>query len=198
MKKQLIITLLFLVFTLNIKAQNLDIDILRRIHTTRNQALDKSMSFVSNSVAPFVLLVPAGIIGSGLMKKDSANTRRGIFIASSIVSGAIVTGIFKIAIQRPRPYVTYSYIQNVGPKVGPNSFPSGHTTQAFSLATSLSIAYPKWYVIAPASIYAVGVGYSRVHLGAHYPGDVIAGAIIGTGSAFLSRRLNNWFYDTRR
>jgi membrane-associated phospholipid phosphatase len=198
MKKQFIISLLFLVFTLNIKAQNLDIDILRRIHTTRNQALDPSMRFTSNSVAPLILLVPAGIISSGFIKKDSTNTRKGVFIATSILSGAIATGIFKIAIQRPRPYVTYPYIQNVGPKVGPNSFPSGHTTQAFSLATSLSLAYPKWYIIAPASIYAVGVGYSRVHLGAHYPADVITGAIIGTGTAFLSRRLNKWYYDTRR
>jgi membrane-associated phospholipid phosphatase len=198
MKKHFIITLLFSFNILNIQAQNLNIDILRKIYTHRNQGLDPAMNLTSNSVAPAAILIPLSFIGKGLIKKDSASTRKGIFIASAIITGTVISGALKIAVNEPRPFVTYSYIQNVGPKVGRYSFPSGHTTQAFSLATSLSIAHPKWYVIAPASIYAIGVGYSRVHLGAHYPGDVLAGAIIGTGSAFLSHRLNKWFYNTRR
>jgi membrane-associated phospholipid phosphatase len=60
------------------------------------------------------------------------------------------------------------------------------------LSTSLSVAYPKWYVIAPAYTWAAGVAYSRLALGAHYPSDVLAGAIIGSGSAWLNIKLNQW------
>ena len=75
---------------------------------------------------------------------------------------------------------------------GSPSFPSGHTSDAFSLATALSIVYPKWYVVVPAYAWAVTVGYSRMALGVHYPGDVLAGALIGAGSAYLCFRGQLW------
>jgi membrane-associated phospholipid phosphatase len=54
----------------------------------------------------------------------------------------------------------------------------------------LSIAFPKWYVIAPSFLWASGVGYSRMHLGVHYPSDVLVGALVGSGTAFLTHFLN--------
>jgi membrane-associated phospholipid phosphatase len=75
------------------------------------------------------------------------------------------------------------------------SFPSGHTSIAFATATALSLKYPKWYVIAPASIWACSVGYSRMNLGVHYPSDVFAGAVLGAGSAFLTYKINEWFWE---
>ena len=61
--------------------------------------------------------------------------------------------------------------------------PSGHTSTVFAAATSVSILYPKWYVIAPSYLFAASVGYSRMYLGVHYPSDVLIGAIIGTASS---------------
>lgn len=72
------------------------------------------------------------------------------------------------------------------------SFPSGHVSFAFTTATSLSLQYKKWYVVAPAFLYAGVVGYSRVHLGAHYPSDVLGGALVGAGSSLLSYKANQW------
>ena len=72
------------------------------------------------------------------------------------------------------------------------SFPSGHTAAAFSLATSLSITYPKWYVIAPSAVWACGVGFARINQGVHYPSDVVAGAAIGVGCAFANIYINRW------
>ena len=75
-------------------------------------------------------------------------------------------------------------------KAGSPSFPSGHTSGAFASATSVSLAYPKWYIIAPSFAWAGSVAYSRMHLGVHYPSDVLAGAIIGSGSAYISFKIN--------
>lgn len=79
-----------------------------------------------------------------------------------------------------------------------NSFPSGHTSEAFSMATSLSMKYPKWYVIVPAFAYAGYTGYSRLYLGVHYPTDVLAGAIVGSGSAWLTCKLNQWLHPVKK
>jgi membrane-associated phospholipid phosphatase len=64
----------------------------------------------------------------------------------------------KKAVKRDRPFETYPDIDQVSSSTG-ESFPSGHTFGFFATATSLSLAYPKWYVIA-FFIWASTVGYS--------------------------------------
>ncbi len=60
------------------------------------------------------------------------------------------------------------------------SFPSGHSASAFAFATAVSRDNP-WLAIA-IQFLAGGVAYSRVHTGVHYPGDTVAGALIGAGA----------------
>ena len=64
------------------------------------------------------------------------------------------------------------------------SFPSGHTAAAFAFANAAGRVMPLSSV--PLHTLAAVVGYSRVHTGVHYPGDVIAGAVIGSVIADLS------------
>ena len=64
------------------------------------------------------------------------------------------------------------------------SFPSGHTAAAFAFANAAGRIMPVASV--PLHTLAAVVGYSRVHTGVHYPGDVIAGALIGAVIADLS------------
>ncbi|SOB89064.1 phosphatase PAP2 family protein [Streptomyces sp. 1331.2] len=61
------------------------------------------------------------------------------------------------------------------------SFPSGHTASATAFATAVSVVLPPAAV--PLGALAVAVGYSRVHTGVHYPGDVAAGAVLGFAAA---------------
>lgn len=57
------------------------------------------------------------------------------------------------------------------------SFPSGHSASAFAFAEGVTSAAPALGV--PVRLLAAAVAYSRVHTGVHYPGDVVAGALIG-------------------
>ena len=90
---------------------------------------------------------------------------------------------YEICFDRERPYDRYPDRVDARSHESSPSFPSGHTAAAFSLATSLSIRYPKWYVIAPSAFWACSVGFSRMNEGVHYPSDVAAGAVIGAGCA---------------
>ncbi|MEV6329073.1 phosphatase PAP2 family protein [Streptomyces sp. NPDC051909] len=64
------------------------------------------------------------------------------------------------------------------------SFPSGHMASAVAFATAVGVVLPPAAV--PLGILASAVGYSRVHTGVHYPGDVAAGAVLGLAAAVTS------------
>ncbi|MGW0812904.1 phosphatase PAP2 family protein [Streptomyces viridiviolaceus] len=64
------------------------------------------------------------------------------------------------------------------------SFPSGHTASAVAFATAVGVVLPAAAV--PLGVLAGAVGYSRVHTGVHYPGDVAAGAVVGIAGAAVA------------
>ena len=63
------------------------------------------------------------------------------------------------------------------------SFPSGHSSAAFLLATSLTLVYGG--PVAVIYAWASSVALSRVILGVHFPGDILAGAVMGSGTALV-------------
>jgi undecaprenyl-diphosphatase len=64
------------------------------------------------------------------------------------------------------------------------SFPSGHAASAFAFATGVGAVLPR-DALALRTL-AAAVAYSRVHTGVHYPGDVVAGSLLGTALAQLT------------
>lgn len=185
----------FLLNSTNICAQNADIELLMHINKTSSFGLRNYSEFISNTTKLTAAAVPVTMGVVALFEKDDEMLKNAIYIGVSI---GVTTGLtygLKYSISRTRPYNTYSEL-NVEPKFyeSTSSFPSGHTSVAFATATALSLKYPKWYVIAPSYFWACSVGYSRLNLGVHYPTDVLAGAILGSGSAYLTYKLNQWYW----
>jgi membrane-associated phospholipid phosphatase len=85
-----------------------------------------------------------------------------------------------------RPFVRLAEARVVGYRAFGRSFPSGHSSQAFFMATLMAQHFHPGPGIAVA-LYAAAlvVGITRMYVGAHYPRDVLAGAILGTGWGLL-------------
>lgn len=172
-------------------AQNMDINLLRDINVNRNPKLDKPFLGITHSAAPLSIAAPVLAFSLGLLTKNMDLRKKGFFLGEVLVVSTAITLGMKYSIKRDRPYTTYPEIQKLTSGGSP-SFPSGHTSIAFATATSMTMAFPRWYVAAPAFLWASAVGYSRMHLGVHYPSDVFMGALVGTGAAFLSFYMNRW------
>jgi membrane-associated phospholipid phosphatase len=163
------------------------------LHSIENQnEFQGASKFLSNTTDLFSIAVPISFLIDGYLTKNEEIIKSGWYIGTSMVISEILTFSSKKIFNRERPFEKYEgYIIKYG-YGGSESFPSGHTSIAFSTATSLSIAYPKWYVIVPSMLWASSVAFSRMNLGVHYPSDVFAGALLGAGSAWLTYKLNRW------
>jgi len=189
--------LLLLVITLTTKAQNRDINLLKQIVESRNKKLDNSFFIVSKTGN--LISAGIGLYGSGLMlfSHDSLEKIKGLHLATGIAASLIVTQGLKLIFNRNRPYQDNPQLDHFYEPIS-NSFPSASASLAFGTATSLSLVYRKWYFAFPAFVWASTIGYSRLHLGVHYPTDVLGGALVGIVSSYASLRINKWIQRKKR
>lgn len=149
---------------------------------------DDLMWLISNKYSwiPIYVLILGALIKYHGVKKA-------VFIALSIVpliilSDQISSGLLKPLIARPRPCHAEpldGLVHIVNNKCGgPYGFVSSHAANFFALATFLSPFFNKYFRIVAFTSAAL-VGFSRIYLGVHYPGDVIVGAVLGIAIGFL-------------
>jgi membrane-associated phospholipid phosphatase len=169
-----------------------------------DQTFDPNATGWSNAglyaVLGFAALDP---IFSGFRENPWAAVVDGTIYAESLSTTFALTELAKIAVRRPRPsaYVEQAALDR---RYGPNgpaitdtdqslSFFSGHTAIcAATTATATYLAFSRapesprpWITLAIGTLVTTGVGIERVRAGAHFPTDVIAGAIAGTGVGIL-------------
>jgi len=169
-------------------AQNLDVSILKSI----NPRYPNSQAWIQTSNSAY--FVPVGIAATqmayGIIAHDKRSRDNSLQTLISVGIGVVASQAMKNAFNRTRPQYQYSSKIFSLSQANTKSFPSGHTTIAFATATTLALEYKKWYIAVPAYAWATGVAYSRMYEGKHYPSDVLAGAVLGVGSAWLSHWLS--------
>lgn len=195
--RRIVIFFLLVLSVENSFSQNLDIRTLRIINSPGALPSDDFFRFVSDSHSYIIIGTNIALGAAGFIRHDSEMKNKALQMAISSVATLGISQALKYSVNRERPFVKYPEItQKISAK--DPSFPSGHTSAAFSAATSLSLSYPEWYVIVPSYAWAGTVGYSRMHLGVHYPSDVLAGAVIGSGTAWLTHIVNKKLNSRKR
>jgi len=183
-------------FFINAFSQNIDINLLKNINPKNPNS--SAWRGATNSAYPVSVGVPVGMWIISKIDHNKKLEKKSYSVGGSVMIAAAAAEGLKIVFNRERPYVKYPYDIHPYDNAEPGkSFPSGHTSLAFATATSLAIECKKWYVVIPAYIWATGVGYSRLYLGEHYPSDVLAGAIVGAGSAWLSHWINKKYFSKK-
>jgi hypothetical protein len=131
-------------------------------------------------------LYSLGVLGAAGAYGWIADDERGVNamidgLEASIIASCVIAPILKYTFGRARPNQTAQDNDTFDPFSGNSSFPSGHTTQAFTVASVLAFTYDDEPLVGGIGFtVAAGVGFSRIYADMHYMSDVVAGAIIGT------------------
>lgn len=135
----------------------------------------------------FAWLVGLAIIAFALKEKWwKEKDKLIVLIGSPLLSRLVLTELIRFFLHRARPAValeTAKKLIEIWPSERFNSFPSGHATFFFALAMAVYF-YNKKAGIALFTVATI-IGLAKIFVSAHWPSDVLAGAIIGVASAWL-------------
>lgn len=127
-----------------------------------------------------------GVVGGFYLAGKLADNDKAISVAqdsltASIIASGLITPTIKIVAGRSRPYedAGTSDFRSLGANNPNSSFPSGHTTESFALASVISAHYEETWVKVSAYTVTGLVGIARTYHDAHFASDVVAGALIG-------------------
>ncbi len=113
-----------------------------------------------------------------VFRKDSNEWTSSLILAVAMVTAMGLTDVLKAAFNLPRPFQVPSLGIVARGEIPTNpGFPSGHTTNAFTVATMIWSRYAAWRI--PFVLLAIATGVSMIILGLHFPSDVIGGAFLG-------------------
>jgi undecaprenyl-diphosphatase len=163
-----------------------DAEIYRRIHAVETPDwLDAGMSGLTRTADHSKIWLGIAAVLATRGRPGRRAALRGVLSVglSSLVANAVV----KPMARRRRPdFLTLVHAERL-PRRHPTSgsFPSGHSASAAAFAVGAASEMPGLAV--PLGVAAATVGYSRVHTGVHYPGDVLAGWALGASLGFATR-----------
>jgi len=157
-----------------------DEDIRKGIQRNRNSSVDS----VFNALEPFGQEYSAGVllafyVGGEFLHDPRAKSVALDGISASIIASGLIVQPLKYVIGRSRPNKDQG-AYDFHPFSGSASFPSGHATQAFAVATVIAEHYDSLWITLTAYGLASTVGYARLNNDEHWTSSVLAGAAIGT------------------
>lgn len=163
----------------------LDRAVYAAVHATPSPVIDHAVARLSRAAdhSKIWLVAAAGL---GLLG-HRARRAAAVGLVSVAVTSSLVNVAVKPLVRRGRPSRMETVRTHVVRMPVSTSYPSGHAASAFAFSTAVGGAMPQLDTVL--RLTATAVAYSRVHTGVHYPGDVVAGGLVGAGVGSLARHL---------
>lgn len=174
------------------EAERIDRAVYRAVAATPTPRLDATMRRLTEAANHSKLSIASSILLAAVGGETGRRAAKTGLVCVATTSAVVNLAVKPLA-RRHRPNRTEGGVPEARHVEMPMSasFPSGHTAAAFAFASGAGQVAP--FASVPLHGLAALVGYSRVHTGVHYPGDVVAGALIGAviadlAAAVLTRR----------
>lgn len=158
---------------------SIDLKILESIGTVfQNSFLDWLMPIITKLGDLGIVWIVLSLI----FMITKRHRKTGLLMAIALITGLLLgEGILKHLIMRERPFLGFPLKLLLVTPPSTFSFPSGHTTSSFAVATIIFLRNKKWGIFA--YILAILIAFSRLYLFLHYPTDILGGIILGVASA---------------
>ena len=171
-----------------------DEDIQRAVQRNRNSTVDN----VFDAVTPFgggyaFATLGAFYLGGAIFDDRRAKAVALDGVSASLIASGLILYPVKYTVGRSRPNANVG-AYHFNPFSGHDSFPSGHATEAFTVATVIAEHYDSIWIKVTSYGLASMVGYARLNSNVHWASDVLAGAALGTfvGHVVVHVNENHW------
>lgn len=169
-------------------ADNAVLQLVHRLETSWLDAVIPVVTNIGGTIGIVVLTIAAAVLLISRQRRREVS-----FLLAGVGGGVLLNLILKGLFQRDRPQLWQRLVTE-----NSYSFPSGHAMASSALALSVVlICWPtryRWWAVAGAAVYMVGVAFTRLYLGVHYPSDILAGWaaslawVLAAGHILLRRR----------
>ncbi len=168
--------------TLYARLHALDVSVFERVAAFHAPVLDRGLPPLSEAASYSRLWIAISLV----LIAGGRRGRRGAIAALGAIAmtSAIANLAMKLTVRRARPVSAVPEARWL-PQPASSSFPSGHSASAAAFSGVIGREIPELWL--PVNALAGTVAFSRVYTGVHYPGDVLAGWLLGKGVAGVTR-----------
>jgi undecaprenyl-diphosphatase len=173
-----------------------ELDLITRLQHTATPFTIAFLQFVSDTVSFVSVGIPVILLAMGFIKSNKSLREKAFLVLFAVALAGLTAQAVKRVVHEPRPYEVDKRITQWSGGGG-YGFPSGHTAEAMAAASSFSLLWPEAVVLIASFAWAFVILLSRVYLGVHDPGDVMAGIFLGTLSCLVVLQIRDSIHRAR-